>query len=36
MIGVINGGVDNGVLWIEDGNEGSRSDNEIDARLKVG
>ena len=36
MIGVINGGVDKGVLWIEDGNEGSRSDNEIDAGLAVG
>ena len=36
MIGFINGGVDKGVLWIEDGNEGGRSDNEIDARFRVG
>jgi hypothetical protein len=36
VIGVIDGGVDKGILWIEDGNEGGRSDNEIDARLGVG
>ena len=36
MIGVIDGGDDKVILWIEYGNEGGRSDNEIDARLGVG
>jgi hypothetical protein len=36
VIGVIDGGIDKGILWIEYGDEGGRSDNEIYARLGVG